>query len=66
MTSEYYKEYYRRNVDKYTERNKKRKKYYFVLRIDGKEYVFDKKHDILCLLSKIPKTDLTDNMIKVS
>ena len=66
MSKEYMREYYRRNADKYAERNKKRKKYYFVLRIDGREYVFDKRDDILQLLSKIHKTEITEKMIKLS
>ena len=64
-SSEYYKNYYRQNADKYAQRNKKRKQYYLVLRINGNEYLFDKRNDSLNLLQKIQKTEITENMVKV-
>ena len=58
---EYYKQYYQKNKDKSYYKPKDR---YFLLEINNHKFVFDTKQDILNLISKITKQDITVDMYK--
>lgn len=47
----YFKEYYRKNKDKY----KSMSKYFYKIKLDNKEYIFNTKQTILDLIEKIEK-----------
>lgn len=46
-SKEYFKKYYENNKDKFF-----KKRYEFILTLDGKEYVFNKRNDIINLINK--------------
>lgn len=69
---EYCKQYYQKNKDyfkAYYQNNKdkdcyKPRKYYFILILNDKKFLFKTKKDILSLVRQISKQDITSDMIK--
>ena len=58
----YFKEYYLKNKDKFHKRNKQRpskRKFYYVIELDGKKFCFNCKKDIP--LQKVKIEDINNN-----